>query len=95
MLNPTTMTMRLESAMTLTIKSVHIKECWPFEYVAPIRDGKKKKVISQFSKDKANARKRELYHQKKRLMELKVFELDIDICHELNKGSRNEPQSSK
>ena len=72
-----------------TIKSVHIKECWPFEYVAPIRG--KTKVISQFSKDKANARKRELYHQKKKLMELKVFELDIDFCHRLN----NESQSRK
>ena len=72
-----------------TIKSVHIKECWPFEYVAPIRG--KTKVISQFSKDKANARKRELYHQKKKLMELKVFELDIDFCNRLN----NESQSSK
>ena len=82
MLNLMTMTMRLESVMTLTIKSVHIKECWPFEYVAPIRG--KTKVISQFSKDKANARKREVYHQKKKLMQLKVFELDIDICHELN-----------
>ena len=79
--------------MTLTIKSVHIKECWPFEYVAPVRG--KTKVISQFSKDKANARKREIYHQKKKLMQLKVFELDIDICHELNKGSRYEPQGSK
>lgn len=78
----------------MMIKSVHIKECWPFEYVAPVRG--KTKVISQFSKDKANARKREIYHQKKKLLQLKVFELDIDICHELNKkGSRYEPQGSK
>ena len=85
MLNLMTMTMRLESVMTLTIKSVHIKECWPFEYVAPVRG--KTKVISQFSKDKANARKREIYHQKKKLMQLKVFELDIDFCHRLNNES--------
>ena len=73
--------------MTLTIKSVHIKECWPFEYVAPIRG--KSKVYSQVSKDRINARKRELYHMKKR--QLKTLTLDDNICEVLN----NESQSRK
>lgn len=83
MVGLTTEMMTLESAMTqILIKSVHIKECWPFEYVAPVRG--KSKVISQASKDRANARKREVYHQKKKLLGLQVFELDIDICNRLN-----------
>lgn len=61
------------------MKSVHIKECWPYEYVAP-----KRRVFKRETMDRANARKREIYHQKKKLMGLKVFELDIDFCKELN-----------
>ena len=69
------------------MKSIHIKECWPFEYVAPVR--KAPKVLSQASKDRANARKREVYHAKKKLLQLQVFELDIDFCNQLNAGRLN------
>lgn len=73
----------------MVIKSVHIKECWPFEYVAPIRG--KAKQYSQASKDKINARKRELYHIKKQKQQLKTLTLDSNICEVLN----NESQSRK
>ncbi len=66
--------------MTTTIKSVHIKECWPYEYVKPDR-----RVFKRETMDRANARKREVYHAKKKLMQLQVFELDIDFCNRLNK----------
>jgi hypothetical protein len=72
----------------MTIKSVHIKECWPFEYVKPDR-----RVFKRETMDRANARKREIYHQKKKLLGLQVFsrdcvEMDIDICKELNNASK-------
>lgn len=69
--------------MTTTIKSVHIKECWPYQYEAPDR-----RVFKRETMDRANARKREVYHAKKKLLALKVFEMDIDICNELNKRTR-------
>ena len=43
-----------------TMKSKHIKECWPFEYVKPDR-----RVFKRETMDKANARKREQYLQQK------------------------------
>lgn len=66
-----------------TIKSVHIKEFWPYEY-EPV----KRRVFKRETMDRANARKREIYHQKKKLLGLQVFELDIDFCKELNNGNR-------
>ena len=68
--------------MTQTIKSVHIEGCWPYQYVAPDR-----RVVKRETMDRANARKREVYHAKKKLLALKVFEMDIDICTELNNAS--------
>lgn len=65
-------------------KSVHIKECWPYEYVKPDR-----RVFKRETMDRANARKREIYHQKKKLMQLQVFELDIDFCNRLNHESQS------
>ena len=67
---------------TATIKSVHIEGCWPYQYVAPDR-----RVVKRETMDRANARKREVYHQKKKLLALKVFEMDIDICNRLNYDS--------
>ena len=64
------------------VKSVHIEGCWPYQYVAPDR-----RVFKRETMDRANARKREVYHQKKKLLALKVFEMDIDICTELNNAS--------
>lgn len=61
------------------IKSVHIKECWPYEYVAPNR-----RVFKKETMERANARKREIYHQKKKLIGLRVYEMNDDICERLN-----------
>ena len=69
--------------MTTTFKSVHIEGCWPYQYVKPDRKVFKKETI-----ERANARKREVYHAKKKLLQLQVFEMDIDICKELNNGSK-------
>lgn len=69
--------------MTTTYKSVHIKECWPYEYVKPNR-----RVFKQETIERANARKREVYHQKKKLLGLRVYELDIDFCKGLNDESQ-------
>ena len=65
--------------MTTTYKSVHIKECWPYQYVAPNR-----RVFKQETIERANARKREVYHQKKKLLQLRVYDMDIDFCKGLN-----------
>ena len=68
--------------MTVMIKSVHIEGCWPYQYVKPNR-----RILKQETTDRANARKREVYHQKKKLLGLQVFEMNIDICNELNNAS--------
>lgn len=65
--------------MTTIYKSVHIKECWPYEYVKPER-----RVFKQETMERANARKREVYHAKKKLLQLKVYDMDIDFCQSLN-----------
>jgi len=65
--------------MMTTHKSVHIKECWPYEYVAPNR-----RVFKKETMERANARKREVYHQKKKLLQLRVYEMGIDFCERLN-----------
>jgi len=65
--------------MTTTYKSVHIEGCWPYKYEAP-----KRRVFKRDTMDRANARRREQYHQKKKLMGLQVFEMGIDICQSLN-----------
>ena len=75
---------------TTMIKSVHIKEFWPYEYVAP-----KRRVHTRESMDRQNELRRARYAKAvsvktpkrqgaKKLLILKVFELDIDICKELN-----------
>jgi hypothetical protein len=61
-----------------TIKSIHIKECWPYEYVKPDR-----RIFKRETMDRANARKREQY-QARKLLKLQVVELDIDFCNRLN-----------
>ena len=69
--------------MTTTYKSVHIKECWPYEYVKTER-----RVFKRETMDRANARKREVYHQKKKLLQLRVYEMNDDICERLNNDTR-------
>jgi len=72
------------------VKSVHIKECWPFEYVAP-----KRRTHTEAAKKRQNELKRAKYAKavalktpkregSKKLIGLKVFELDIDVCKGLN-----------
>jgi hypothetical protein len=68
--------------MTTTFKSVHIEGKWPYKYEKPNR-----RVFKRETMDRANARKREIYHQKKKLLGLQVFEMDIDICNRLNQRS--------
>ena len=65
--------------MMTTYKSIHIEGKWPYKYEAPNR-----RVFKRETMDRANARKREIYHQKKKLLGLQVFEMDIDICERLN-----------
>jgi len=74
----------------VTIKSVHIKECWPYEYVAPVR-----RLHTEDAKKRQNELRRARYAKavsvkipkkegSKKLLGLKVYELDIDICERLN-----------
>jgi len=65
------------------IKSVHIEGCWPYKYETPNR-----RVFKQETIERANARKREVYHAKKKLLQLRVYEMDIDICERLNNETR-------
>jgi len=74
------------------IKSVHIKECWPFQYVAP----PSYQARSQEAKDRRNAKKRELRRLKsatvkttdgKKLVKLPVYSMDIDFCDRLNNAA--------
>ena len=73
--------------MTTIYKSVHIKECWPYQY-EPVN----RRVFKRETMDRANARKREVYHQKKKLIGLQVFEMNDDICRSLNNAT---PKNSK
>ena len=76
------------------VKSVHIKECWPFEYVAP-----KRRVFTRESMDKFNAQKREVYIRKKaatiktlegkKLLSLPVYEMSDSLCERLNYESQS------
>ncbi len=76
-------------------KSVHIKECWPYEYVPPIRrmhseDAKKRQnELRRARYAKAKAIKTPKSKGSKKLLGLKVFELDIDFCGELNRESQS------
>ena len=64
--------------------SVHIEGCWPYKYEEPNRRVVKRETMDRATADRANARKREVYHAKKKLLQLQVFEMDIDICNRLN-----------
>ena len=73
------------------MKSVHIKECWPYEYVPPVR-----RLHTREAMDRQNELRRARYAKavavktpkrqgSKKLLGLKVYELDIDFCEGLNK----------
>ena len=75
-----------------TYKSIHIKECWPYEYVAPVR-----RMHTEDAKKRQNELRRARYAKAvalktpkgKKLLGLKVYELDIDFCGELNEQSKS------
>lgn len=87
--------------MTTIYKSVHIKECWPYEYVAPVRRLHTREAMDRqnelrraryaragsVAERKAKAIKTPKSKGSKKLLGLKVFELDIDFCGELNDAS--------
>jgi hypothetical protein len=70
-------------------KSVHIEGKWPYTYVAP-----KRRNHTEDAKKRQNELRRARYAKAvsikttkgKKLLGLKVFELDIDIYKELNNG---------
>ena len=77
------------------IKSIHIKECWPYEYVPPMR-----RLHTREAMDRQNELRRARYAKakaiktpkrqgSKKLLGLQVFELDIDFCGELNRESKS------
>lgn len=76
------------------IKSIHIKEFWPYEYVKPDRE-----AMSAGRKERQNELRRARYAKavsvktpkkqgSKKLLGLKVYELDIDFCKELNNDTK-------
>ena len=75
-----------------TYKSIHIKECWPYEYVKPNR-----RTHTEAAKKRQNELRRARYAKAvalktpkgKKLLGLKVYELDIDFCGELNEQSKS------
>ena len=83
----------------MTIKSVHIKECWPFEYEEPERLAVKRRVHTREAMNRQNELKRAAYHRRKasmvktkdgkKLLGLKVFEMGNDICERLNNESKS------
>lgn len=80
--------------MTTIYKSVHIKECWPYQYTDPISEYY---LRSQESREKRNAKKRaDRLRLKsatvkttdgKKLVKLPVYEMSIDFCQRLNNDS--------
>ena len=88
--------------MTITIKSVHIKECWPYEYVKPSDWATR----SQESKDRRNAAKREQRRMLKsatvrtsngkKLLKFPVYEMvrNNDFFDSINEVYKHESKSS-
>lgn len=72
------------------IKSIHIKECWPYEYVKPNRrthteDAKKRQnELRRARYAKAKAIKTPKSQGSKKLLGLKVYEMNDEICGRLN-----------
>lgn len=77
-----------------TYKSIHIKECWPYQYEEPERLVVKRRVHTREAMNRQNELKRAAYHRRKasmvkttdgkKLLGLKVFEMGNDICQSLN-----------
>lgn len=82
------------------IKSVHIKECWPYEYVKPCGVPPMRRLHTREAMDRQNELRRARYAKavsvktpkrqgSKKLLGLKVYELDIDFCQSLNAEGLN------
>ena len=80
---------------THEIKSIHIKEFWPYEYVPPMR-----RLHTREAMDRQNELRRARYHKAvsaktpkgepqgvKKLLGLNVYEMSDDICEVLNNGT--------
>ena len=82
----------------MTIKSVHIKECWPYQYEEPMRITNKRRTYTREAMNRQNELKRAAYHRRKasmvktndgrKLLGLKVFEMSKSICERLNNDTR-------
>jgi hypothetical protein len=78
---------------TTVVKSVHIEGKWPYQYEAPNRrthteDAKKRQnELRRARYAKAVSIKTPKREGSKKLLGLRVYEMDIDICKELNNGT--------
>ena len=81
--------------MTTTYKSVHIEGKWPYQYVAPNRrmhteDAKKRQnELRRARYAKAVAIKTPKREGAKKLLGLKVYEMNDGICERLNYESQS------
>lgn len=81
--------------MTTMFKSIHIEGKWPYQYVAPTRrlhteDAKKRQnELRRARYAKAVAIKTPKREGSKKLLGLRVYEMDIDICERLNNESKS------
>jgi hypothetical protein len=76
--------------MTTTLKSVHIEGKWPYKYEAPSR-----RTHTEDAKKRQNELRRARYAKAKaiktpkgkKLIGLRVYEMNDDICERLNHAS--------
>ena len=68
--------------MTMTIKSVHIKDCWPYEYIEPVKQQQRKtswrKKAAQVKTPKGQ-----------KLLKLPVYSMNQSFCDLLNYESQS------
>jgi hypothetical protein len=83
--------------MTTMYKSIHIKECWPFEYKVEDKIPKFGSRLPRTKAQKASVNNLAQWRKKaaqvktpkgQKLLKLPVYELDIDFCERLNNDTR-------
>lgn len=74
--------------MTQIIKSVHIKECWPYQYEEPRKRTQAERNRDNYLKRKASTMKTD---DGRLLLKLPVYSMSESFCEILN----NDPQSRK
>lgn len=77
--------------MNNPIKSVHIKEFWPYEYVEPVKMTRRERDKARYLRKKAASVKTPKSEGSKRLLRLPVYSMSESFCERLN----NDPQSRK